>query len=156
MASLSLTPAELDALLQAPPPTFSSLVLDVRSEHCFRRGHVPGSHHIPSGLLVSGEFPDCDLVLVATTDVGSHQLAEQLHGAGFHRQIQYLHGGFDAWRKAGFPIQVASPIPTIQATANLAPRLTPLAAAASLAQGLHHAATLVVSLALSPLMKPWP
>jgi len=155
MASLPLTPAELDALLQAPP-TFSSLVLDVRSGHRFRQGHVPGSHHIPSGLLVSGEFPDCDLVLIAATDVVSHQLAEQLHGAGFHRQIQYLHGGFDAWYEAGFPIQVARPMPTIQATANQAARLTLRAAAASLAQGLHHAATLVVNLALSPLFKPWP
>lgn len=105
MTNASITPVELFHLLQQPPTTVRELVIDIRSSRQFFRRHIPGSHHLSAAALVSGEFLDADLVLVADTEDSALQLRDTLHGAGFHRQIRYLQGGLDTWAEAGLSLQ---------------------------------------------------
>jgi len=74
-----------------------TLLIDIRSRRAFGHSHVPGSHSVPAGLLLSGEPPEGDLVLIGTDSHHSQQLIEQLHEQGYHQQLQYLEGGFHDW-----------------------------------------------------------
>ena len=62
MSSSAISPRELAALSAARLPEEarggSALILDLRSRRHQRRGRIPGSHSLPSGLLVSGEAPE--------------------------------------------------------------------------------------------------
>lgn len=104
-----LSPAELLTLLQHPAKRHGPLVIDVRSAVRFRRGHIPGSHHLASGLLLSSELPDDDLVLIAEDERGAREIGEALRHRGFHRQIRHLQGGLEAWRQAGHTLQPSPP-----------------------------------------------
>ncbi len=105
MNSFSLTPADLHALLQRPDDSHQALVIDIRSLRRYHHGHIPSTHHISSGELVSGELPDCELVLVADDEKSAQQLIDTLYAAGFHRRILYLQGGIQSWRQSGRSLQ---------------------------------------------------
>ena len=115
-AARSLGPLELAQRLAGPElaaasgadPT-SLLVVDVRSRRQFARGHLPLSHPIPAGLLVSGEWPDGDLLLVDDGNGEAERVREALHRAGYPRRILQLTGDFVAWRAAGFPVEASRP-----------------------------------------------
>ena len=81
------------------------LVVDVRARRQFARGHLPLSHGIPAGLLVSGEWPEGDLLLVDGGDGEAERVREALHRAGYPRRILQLAGGFGAWQAAGLPVE---------------------------------------------------
>jgi rhodanese-related sulfurtransferase len=83
-------------LLQRSRDSHEVLVVDVRSTRRYHRSHIPNTHHIPSGKLVSGELPDFDLVLVADDEESAQKLAESLYDAGFRRRIMYLQGASKA------------------------------------------------------------
>lgn len=74
-----------------------TLLVDVRPRWRYRQSHVPDSHSIPAGLLLSGELPEGDLLLVGTDSKQSVDLIERLYEQGYNRRIQYLEGGFTAW-----------------------------------------------------------
>lgn len=82
-------------LVQAKQP--GTVLIDIRSKREFRHAHVPGSHSVPAGLLLAGEPPEGDLVLICTDSRQSQQLIEQLYDQGYHQQLQYLEGGFRDW-----------------------------------------------------------
>jgi hypothetical protein len=71
---------ELAAASQTDPSTL--LVVDVRSRRQFARTHLPLSHPIPAGLLVSGEWPDGDLLLVDDGNGEAERVREALHRGG--------------------------------------------------------------------------
>lgn len=98
---------ELAAASQTDPSTL--LVVDVRSPRQFARGHLPLSHSIPAGLLVSGEWPEGDLLLVDDGNGEAERVREALHRGGYPRRILQLAGGFEAWRAAGFPVEGSRP-----------------------------------------------
>ena len=98
---------ELAAASQSDPSTL--LVVDVRSRRQFARGHLPLSQPIPAGLLVSGEWPDGDLILVDDGNGEAERVREALHRGGYPRRILKLAGGFEAWRAAGFPVEGSRP-----------------------------------------------
>lgn len=154
MISPSLTSTELRALLQGSSGSHNPLVIDVRSASRYRRSHIPGSHHMPSGLLLSGEFPDHDLVLIADNDQIAESLTDALHGSGFHRRIQHLRGGIEAWSEAGYSLQVKSAgLIYQQDVRDLVPILL-IAALATLVLTLQHASVAVFSLALGLILAP--
>ena len=112
----SLGPLELAQRLARPAVAAPSgsdpaplLVVDVRSRRQFARGHLPLSQGIPAGLLVSGEWPEGDLLLVDDGNGEAERVREALHRAGYRRRILQLAGGFDAWRSAGLPVEGARP-----------------------------------------------
>lgn len=98
--------------LAAPPPSPPSVGVDVllrlsnepnivivvvRPRSCFLRAHIPGSHTIPAGLLLAGEPPVGDLLIVGADSRQAVVLIEQLHTEGYNRKIRYLDRGFQAW-----------------------------------------------------------
>jgi len=85
------------------------LLLDVRSRRQFARGHLPLSQSIPAGLLVSGEWPEGDLVVVDGGNGEAERVRDALHRAGYPRRILELIGGFAAWQAAGLPVERARP-----------------------------------------------
>ena len=85
------------------------VVVDVRSRRQFARGHLPLSQGIPAGLLVSGEWPEGDLLLVDDGNGEADRVRDTLHHAGYPRRILQLAGGFEAWRAAGFPVEGSRP-----------------------------------------------
>lgn len=111
-AALSLGPLELahrlarqSASTASPEAQTPLLVVDVRARRQFARGHLPLSHGIPGGLLVSGEWPEGDLLLVDGGDGEALRVREALHIAGYPRRILQLAGGFGAWQAAGLPVE---------------------------------------------------
>jgi len=83
----------------------SLLVVDVRSRRQFARGHLPNSQSIPAGLLLAGELPEGELVLVDGGNGEADRLRQALQAAGYERRLLHLKGGFAAWRAAGLPVQ---------------------------------------------------
>lgn len=81
------------------------LLIDLRSRHRFRRGHIAGSHSIPSGLLLSGEPPEGELILISEAPGEAVDVIEALHAAGYHQRLHYLAEGLVGWRGQGLPIQ---------------------------------------------------
>ena len=115
-AAHSLGPLELAHRLARPEQAAASgadhdplLVVDVRSRRQFARGHLPLSHPIPAGLLVSGEWPEGDLLLVDDGNGEAERVREALHRSGYPRRILQLAGGIAAWRDAGFPVEASRP-----------------------------------------------
>ena len=99
--SYSLTPVALHALLQRSGDSHEALVIDIRSPRRYHRSHIPNTHHISSGKLVSSELPDYDLILIADDEHSAQQLTDTLYAAGFHRRIMYLEGGIQSWQQSG-------------------------------------------------------
>jgi rhodanese-related sulfurtransferase len=108
MSSSAISPRELAALAAARLPEEarggSALILDLRSRRHQRRGRIPGSHSLPCGLLVSGEAPEGDLILVADSSAQATAAAEALRQAGYNRHLRHLDGGVKAWEAAGLPL----------------------------------------------------
>jgi rhodanese-related sulfurtransferase len=102
-----LTPHQL-LRLTAYPASISqgapTLVIDLRSRSSYRHRHIPGSHNIPSGWLISGEPPDGDLILVGESTRHSSAAIEQLQAQGYARKIRHLAGGFKAWQVLELPM----------------------------------------------------
>ena len=148
MNSSSLAPADLHALLQRSRDSHEVLVIDVRSPRRYHRSHIPNTHHISSGELVSGELPDSDLVLVADDEHSAQQLAETLYDAGFHRRIMYLQGGIQSWRQSGRTLHQNESSPNMLLALKKPVQVTLLTALAALVLVLQHASILLISLTL--------
>lgn len=100
-----LSSQELLSLQQHPGSRQAPLLVDIRRPGPFQRAHIPGSHNIPAGLLMSSEPPDGDLILIGDNDRDSRAAAEALHSSGYHRRIQRLAGGFSHWQSQGLPLE---------------------------------------------------
>ena len=83
------------------------LLLDVREREAYSASHIPGAMHIPRGQLelrVNDELTDPTRRIVCYCEYGkiSTLAAATLRDLGYTRAVA-LHGGFDAWKKAGYP-----------------------------------------------------
>lgn len=103
----ALSCAQLQSLMNGAEAR-SALLIDLRSRQHFRRGHLAGSHSIPSGLLLSGELPDGELILISEAQHEVIAVIEALHAAGYHQRLAYLSGGLAAWRARGLPLEAAA------------------------------------------------
>jgi rhodanese-related sulfurtransferase len=102
-----LSPRQLLRLLAGSGPNGQeapALIIDLRSRSRYRRSHVPGSHNIPSGWLISGELPDGDLILVGESTRHSAATIDHLQTQGHARRIRHLAGGFGAWQHQDLPV----------------------------------------------------
>ncbi len=102
-----LSPRQLLRLVAGSGPNgqeTAALIIDLRSRGRYRRSHVPGSHNIPSGWLISGELPDGDLILVGESTQHSATTIEHLQTQGHARRIRHLAGGFGAWEQQDLPV----------------------------------------------------
>lgn len=92
------------------------LIIDVREPEERSRGHIPGSVHLPRGILerdvqktlFSGNVThaDIDRPIVCYCGGGHRSLlaAQSLHQMGF-TDVSSLNGGFAAWHRGGHPVE---------------------------------------------------
>lgn len=86
------------------------LVLDVRTEGEFQRGHIPGAINIPYqqvGFRLGelGEKNGRDVVVYCEAGPRSQRAEETLRQAGFER-VYHLEGDMAAWRRSGLPVEL--------------------------------------------------
>jgi glyoxylase-like metal-dependent hydrolase (beta-lactamase superfamily II)/rhodanese-related sulfurtransferase len=85
------------------------VLLDVREKDAFDAGHLPGARHLPRGQLelrVDKELPDPSARILTYCQYGkiSTLAAATLREMGYTRAVA-LDGGYDAWIKAGNPVE---------------------------------------------------
>jgi membrane protein DedA with SNARE-associated domain/rhodanese-related sulfurtransferase len=79
---------------------------------------LPGAHHVSPDALAqrSKEIPlDCDVVLYCTcpSEATAARTAMTLHKLGIDR-VRPLRGGFDEWKRLGFPLDAIEMAGTVQ------------------------------------------
>lgn len=85
-----------------------ALVVDVRSQDEFVRGHIVGSRHIPMPDLERRlpeleKFKSRPLILCCQSGARSASAMTTLRKAGFE-QVFNLQGGLQEWERAGQPV----------------------------------------------------
>lgn len=93
---------------QVDAPGGQPVLLDVREDHEWAKGHLPGAEHLGRGILerdVENAYPDLDtdLVLYCGGGYRSALAADSLSQMGY-RRVRSLAGGYRAWTEAGLPI----------------------------------------------------
>ncbi|HUR92033.1 MAG TPA: rhodanese-like domain-containing protein [Gemmatimonadaceae bacterium] len=86
----------------------SAQVLDVRNAVEWRDGHLDGATHIPLADLRRrmSELDPARPVVVHCQGGGRSAVAASLLQSGGMTSVTNLTGGYAAWRKAGFPVEV--------------------------------------------------
>jgi len=99
-----LAPAQVTALINRD----NALVVDLRPQADFEKGHIPGSKNVQMSqfdpenkqLIAARALP---VVLVCKTGQSAASAAGRLHKAGFER-VHVLDGGIGAWQQADLPL----------------------------------------------------
>lgn len=83
-----------------------ALILDVRHESDFEKGHIPGSIFIgiQGGFApwVGTLIPDIQQpILLVTPEGREEETIQRLARVGYDHTLGYLEGGFESWKKAG-------------------------------------------------------
>jgi rhodanese-related sulfurtransferase len=85
------------------------VLVDVREESEWARGHLPGAIHLGKGVIerdIEQAFPekDASLVLYCGGGFRSALAADNLQKMGYTNVIS-MDGGWRAWTEAGFPVE---------------------------------------------------
>jgi rhodanese-related sulfurtransferase len=83
----------------------SVLLLDVREDDEWQRGHAPGAQHIPMGDVparMSEIDPEKELFVICHAGGRSYRVAEYLQRNGY--EPVNVDGGMLAWAGAGRPV----------------------------------------------------
>jgi rhodanese-related sulfurtransferase len=85
------------------------LLVDVREESEFAKGHLPGAIHIGKGVIerdVEAKVPDTatPLVLYCGGGYRSALAADNLQKMGY-TNIESMDGGWRVWRERGFAVE---------------------------------------------------
>lgn len=80
-------------------------LIDVREEHEFAAGHVPGAVNLPMSTLGGRlqELPDVPFDVICAVGGRSGRVVEALAGRGY--DATNVSGGTDEWIAAGYPIE---------------------------------------------------
>jgi rhodanese-related sulfurtransferase len=100
-------PQVAQAQIADVPSTFDGLVvlLDVREDDEWQRGHAPGAKHIPMGQVpsrIDEISADAKLFVVCQAGGRSQRVAQYLASNGY-RPVN-VSGGMSAWAGAGRPV----------------------------------------------------
>jgi rhodanese-related sulfurtransferase len=98
--------ADVADVAAALPADADAVLVDVREDFEWRKGHAEGARHIPLRQLPDhlDELPrNAPLYLICATGHRSANAARYLKQAGFERPIN-VRGGTVAWQRAGLPI----------------------------------------------------
>ena len=100
----AVSPAQLTQLINHE----NALILDLRGQPDFEKGHIIGAKHVlpsqvePEGKLLA-KAKESPVVLVCAAGMVSPAAAEKLVKAGFKR-VSVLDGGIGSWQSAGLPL----------------------------------------------------
>lgn len=99
-------PAEVVQLINRD----DAVLLDVRDNSDFEKGHILNAHHIPFGLVEERlheleKFKTSPLVVYCETGQQSARAGAILQKQGF-ASVYKLSGGLSAWKSANFPLSV--------------------------------------------------
>jgi molybdopterin/thiamine biosynthesis adenylyltransferase/rhodanese-related sulfurtransferase len=83
-------------------------IIDVREQHEFEQGHLPGAVHVPRGHLesrIEGVVPDRSRRIVAYCATGTRSAlaANTLKEELGYESVASMNGGFTLWRDRGYP-----------------------------------------------------
>ena len=87
------------------------MVLDVRDDDEFARGHIPGSVHIPYAELIArqGELPrDRQIAAVCSGGKRSGMAASLLQREGFEHIVHVANGGVGTWQRQGHRVETGN------------------------------------------------
>ena len=99
-----VSPAQLTDLINRE----NALVVDLRGQGDFEKGHIIGSKHMlpsqvdPEGKLLA-KAKESPVVLVCAVGVTASATAQKLVKAGF-KKVSVLDGGIGAWTGASLPL----------------------------------------------------
>lgn len=99
-----LSPVEATMLINRE----DAVIIDVRAQAEYARGHIPNAHHIPVNELEQRrsdleKWKNQPIILCCVSGGRSNAAIGQLRKAGFER-IYNLRGGIAEWEKAGHPV----------------------------------------------------
>jgi rhodanese-related sulfurtransferase len=85
------------------------LLVDVREDHEWAAGHVPGAVHLGKGIIerdIESKYPDTrtEMVLYCGGGFRSALAADNLQKMGYTNVIS-MDGGFRGWKDAGLPVE---------------------------------------------------
>lgn len=84
-------------------------LIDVRENHEWETGHIPGAIHLPKNLIgteIENKIPKKNqpIYLHCLGGVRSLQAAHFLHDMGYE-EVYSINGGIAEWEKNGYPIE---------------------------------------------------
>ena len=99
-----IPPTELTRLMNRE----SAVVIDIRSQEEFDKGHILNARNIPEAELQSHQkdlekYKSNPIVACCSGGVSSPKIARSLKAMGFER-IYVLRGGIQAWQSANLPL----------------------------------------------------
>jgi rhodanese-related sulfurtransferase len=85
------------------------LLVDVREDHEWARGHLPGAIHLGRGIIerdVETKVPDTSTKMILYCGGGfrSALVADNLQKMGY-TNVESMDGGWRGWNEAGLPTQ---------------------------------------------------
>lgn len=88
------------------------LLIDVREDHEWSQGHLPGAKHLGKGIIerdIESVVPDSDTEMVLYCGGGyrSALAADALQKMGYMNVVS-MDGGFRGWKDAGLPIDTST------------------------------------------------
>lgn len=106
-AQPKISPIDQDTLIKRIQSTNAPVIIDVRPEKDYAKGHVPGATNIPYSHLVKflTEVPadkDDEIVLYCENGIFADKAIDLLHKGGWQK-LYHLEGNMVEWRKAGLP-----------------------------------------------------
>ncbi len=87
----------------------NAVILDIRAQADFNKGHIANSVHLASEKAKQKEFSTIEkhkndpIIVVCVTGMTASGVADSLYKAGF-TQVSTLTGGIGAWQGAGLPM----------------------------------------------------
>ena len=86
-----------------------AVVVDVRTQEEFAKGHIANAHHMPLAQIEQGNTTEIDkhkekpVIVVCETGHRADKAATKLVKAGF-LQVYLLRGGLSQWRASNLPV----------------------------------------------------
>lgn len=86
-----------------------AVVIDIRSQNEFKKGHILGAKLVPAEKVNKGDFSalenskDKPIIVVCAMGMTAKRTAAQMLKAGFS-QVSVLKGGMNAWQSANLPV----------------------------------------------------
>jgi len=84
-------------------------LIDVREDHEWAAGHIPGAKHLSRGIIerdIESQIPDreAEILLYCGGGYRSALVADNLQKMGYKRVVS-VDGGWRGWTGAGFPVE---------------------------------------------------